>query len=61
MKLKDYIRDHYYTKRDFAADIGVMPQQVTAWIKKEFIVIDGVMYSPRRSLKDIKELMEGLK
>lgn len=51
MKLICYIRQHYSgNQAAFARANGVTPQQITQWINKEFIVVDGVLYSPRRKL-----------
>lgn len=33
----------------------VTPQHVTKWVNGDYIVIDGILYSPRRELK-AKEL-----
>ena len=38
-------------KAAFARAQGVKPQQVSEWIKKNFIVVDGDLYSHRRTLK----------
>ncbi|MDL4446319.1 hypothetical protein [Klebsiella michiganensis] len=56
MKLIDYI-DKYYggNKSEFARVNDVLPQAITKWIAGDYIVIDGVLYSPRRELKE-KEL-----
>ncbi len=52
MKLSDYIAANYGgNQKAFAEAQGVQPPQVTQWIKKKFIVVDGVLYSPRRKLK----------
>lgn len=52
LKLIDYICVNYEgSQRAFAAAHGVQPPQVTQWIQKEFIVVDGQLYSPRRELK----------
>ena len=54
--LKDYInREHGGSQVKFAAANGVIKQQVTQWIRKGFIVVDGSLYSHRRELKN-KEL-----
>lgn len=37
-------------QRAFAAAQGVQPPQVTQWIQKDFIVINGKLYSPRRDI-----------
>lgn len=52
--LMDYIRQHHGTQRRFAAQQKVHPQQVTVWIKSGYIVVDGIMYSPRRHLRSSK-------
>lgn len=53
MKLTEYI-DKYFdgNKSEFARSEGVKQPQVHQWIDKDFIVIDGVLYSPRRELKE---------
>lgn len=52
MELIDFIQKHYGgNKAAFAKAQGVQPQQVTQWINKGFIVVGGVLYSPRRELK----------
>lgn len=52
LKLIDYICVNYDgSQRAFAAAQGVQPPQVTQWIQKDFIVVDGQLYSPRRELK----------
>ncbi len=51
MKLKQYIKENYKSQAAFAACNEVKPQQVTQWLNKGFIVLDGVLYSPRRTLK----------
>ena len=51
MKITDYINKHHSgNKSDFARANDVLPQQVTQWVNKGFIVLDGVLYSPRRDL-----------
>ena len=51
MKLLDHIQKHYGgNQAAFAKAQDVKPQQVTQWIKGKFIVVDGVLYSPRRTL-----------
>jgi len=51
MKLRDYINQHYGgSQRAFAAVQGVKPPQVTQWLNKGFIVVDGLLYSPRRKI-----------
>lgn len=51
MTLIKYINEFYNgSQKQFAADQGVKPQQVTQWLDKGFIVIDHVLYSPRREL-----------
>ena len=51
MKLTIYIKnEHGGNQAAFAQSLNVKPQQITQWIKKGFIVVDGVLYSPRREL-----------
>ena len=54
MKLSDYIKENYGTQVKFAQAHDIKPPQVTRWINNGFIVIDHILYSPRREL--IKEL-----
>ena len=50
--LLEWIKLHFGGNQSaFAAAQGVMPPQVTQWIQKDFIVVDGQLYSPRRELK----------
>ena len=50
--LKEYIeRKHGGVQARFADASGVQRQQVHKWIKGGFIVVDGVLYSPRREIK----------
>ena len=53
MDLKLYI-DLFFDgkKAGFARAVGVLPQQVTIWINRKFIVVDHVLYSPRRRLQN---------
>ena len=52
MKLLEYIEENYNgNQASFAQAQNVKPPQVTQWIKKGFVVFDGVLYSPRRTLK----------
>ncbi|CAI1770580.1 Uncharacterised protein [Serratia quinivorans] len=52
MKLTEYIEKYFNgNKSEFARSEGVNQSQVHQWIGKDFIVVDGVMYSPRRDLK----------
>lgn len=56
MKLIDYINKNYGgNKSEFARSQDVLPQMVNKWLNGDYIVIDGVLYSPRRELKE-KEL-----
>lgn len=52
LPLADYIaKYHGGSQKAFADSLGVMPQQVTQWLSKGFVVIDHHLYSPRRALK----------
>ena len=53
MQLLEYIElNHGGNQAAFAESVNVKPQQITQWIKKGFIVVDGALYSPRRVLKN---------
>ncbi|MCL8323702.1 helix-turn-helix domain-containing protein [Providencia thailandensis] len=55
MTLIEYINTHYNgSQKDFASKLDIKPQQVTQWINKDFIVINHVLYSPRRDLSNEK-------
>lgn len=52
MDLIDYIAANYGgSQTAFAKAQGVKLPQVTQWINKKFIVVDHVLYSPRRELE----------
>jgi|GEM_PF-1845165 len=66
-RLIDFIEQNFDgNKAAFARAQGVKPQQVSQWLAKNFIVVDGEMYSHRRTLKVTKakqfanDVMEGL-
>jgi len=47
----DYINENFGgAQRAFAIAQGIAPAQVTQWLNKDFIVVDDVLYSPRREL-----------
>ncbi len=51
MTLFEHIEKHYGgNQAAFAREAGVKPPQVTQWLDKKFIVVNGVLYSPRRLL-----------
>lgn len=51
MKLTEYIDKNFNgNKAEFARHMGVKAPQVHQWIAMECIVVDGVMYSPRREI-----------
>ena len=55
MELTEYIDKNYGgNKTEFARAVGVKPPQVHQWIEMKCIVVDGVMYSPRRELPPIE-------
>lgn len=50
--LDEYIAANYNNnQRAFATAQGVKPPQVTQWLDKDFIVVNGSLYSHRRELK----------
>lgn len=50
MPLREYIEKHFSTAAEFAQACGVVPQQVNKWLAMKCIVVDGVLYSPRRDV-----------
>ena len=55
--LTEYIIEHHSGNQSKFAEyltaktgVKVWPQMVTTWINKKFIVVNGVLYSPRREL-----------
>ncbi len=51
MTLIEYIEKYYSgNQASFASACGVKPQQITKWINGQFIVVDHILYSPRREL-----------
>jgi len=59
LSLTEYI-DKYHNGRQiqFAKANGVEKSQVTQWVKKNFIVINGELYSIRRKLKKEADVIE---
>jgi hypothetical protein len=58
MLLSNYIKEKFNgSQTDFAKAQGVKKPQVTQWIKKNFIVVDGVLYSPRRELEESNKVI----
>lgn len=52
MPLLKYIELNYGgNQAAFAKSQYVKPQQVTKWLNMNCIVVDGVLYSPRRTLE----------
>ena len=52
MSITDYIKANHPSKASFARSQGINPQEVTKWINKGYIVLDGTIYSPRRKVID---------
>ena len=51
LTLDEYIkREHNGIRADFAEVNGIKRQQVTTWLKNDFVVIGGRLYSERRKL-----------
>ena len=51
MKLLEYINLNYGgNQAAFAKAQKVKPPQITQWANKNYIVVDDVLYSPRREL-----------
>mgnify|MGYP001063214828 CR=1 FL=1 len=52
LSLTDHIMiNHDDNNAAFARKNNVLPQQVTEWKNKGFVVVDGKLYSPRRELE----------
>lgn len=50
--LLEWIDKHFNGNQSaFGRAQGVSRQQVREWVDKDFIVVDGQLYSPRRELK----------
>ncbi|MDW5499747.1 helix-turn-helix domain-containing protein [Pseudomonas lundensis] len=48
MKIINYINESFGgNQSEFARAMDVSPQQVTKWIKGDWIIVDGKLYSPR--------------
>ena len=50
--LRGFIEEKFKTQTAFAKAIGVEPAQITQWLAKDFIVVSGMLYSPRRKLEE---------
>jgi len=60
MTLLEYIKVNYKgSKSDFAKSQGVKLPQITQWLNKKFIVVDGVLHSPRRDLDNGDSIKTG--
>ncbi|MCW7549989.1 helix-turn-helix domain-containing protein [Photorhabdus sp. APURE] len=55
--LKEYIDRHFSGNQSkFAQHMHVTPQQVTRWIAGNWIVVGGILYSPKRRIYTSKEI-----
>ncbi|MBA0176925.1 hypothetical protein [Pectobacterium carotovorum] len=54
--------DIYYggVQAKFAKELGVNPQQVTKWIANKYVIIDGIIYSPLRSMEQFSRSNESI-
>jgi len=51
MPLNEYIAANFGgNQSEFARVMNVNRQQVTKWINDQWVVFDGVLYSPRRTI-----------
>lgn len=51
MLVKDYIEKHYGGHQAaFARACDTTPQQVTKWINKGYVVVDGQLFKPMRDV-----------
>lgn len=51
--LKDFIAKFYGSNVAFSEANGVTKQQVSNWIRDNYIVVDSVLYSQRREIKKV--------
>ncbi|WP_118986295.1 hypothetical protein [Photorhabdus sp. CRCIA-P01] len=52
MLLTEYIdRNFHGNKAEFARHMGVDPQHVNKWINGGWIVVNDILYSPKREIK----------
>ena len=50
LTLEQFIENKFKTKAEFARAMGIYPQQVQTWIKKGYMVHNGLMLRPMRIL-----------
>lgn len=50
MPLLEYILENYESRTAFAESQNVSKTQVNIWIRDNFIVLNGKLYSPRRPI-----------
>ena len=48
MPLREYIEKNYVSQAEFARANGFLPQQVTKWLRNEWIIVGGMLYAPQR-------------
>lgn len=48
--LAEYIKKNFDSQRSFAAAQGVKQSQITQWLNKDCVVVNGALYSFRRNL-----------
>ena len=54
LTLEEFIKKEFKTKADFARSVGIFPQQVSTWIRKGYMVHNGLMLRPMRNLIEAK-------
>lgn len=52
MQLSEYIKQNFPSAAAFAAHMNVTPQAVTKWLRQGWVVIDDVIYAPRRIYRE---------
>lgn len=50
MPLQEYIQKNFASSAEFARACGVLPQQVSKWLSKGYIVVEGKLYAPNRDI-----------
>lgn len=59
MLIEEYIKENFGgCKSDFARHLGKHKQQVTRWVNEGWIVIDGVVYSKRWKIEEVKKKID---
>lgn len=50
IKLSDYVTEYFGTQKEFAKHIGTPASNVSYMVRRGYIVIDNILYSPKRKI-----------